>query len=114
MAKVIQFPRGKNPVPIQSEEDRQENIRAYQSRFILDKSIEMAYDILDDIEKNGIDLRTNPEIETDLLMLCEAIKATMARACNLKHPLHDLSSQIINQQDAHTFSVGYYEREIDS
>jgi hypothetical protein len=109
MGKLIRFPNIKQPTPIQSESDRLQNIRAYQSRFILDKSIELAYDTLDEIEKNGIDLRTNPEIETDLLMVCEAIKSTMARACNLTHPLHDLADQIINKQHAADFRNGYLE-----
>jgi hypothetical protein len=109
---VIQFPLSnahlnKVEQAPQTEEQRQANIRAYQQKFILDSSIEMSYKIFDDIGAQGMDLTMSPKIEHDMLMICEAIKATMLRACNIPHPLHKITEQIISAEEGDIFKSVY-------
>lgn len=91
----------------QTEEQRQANIRAYQEKFILDSSIELSYRLFDDIKAQGMDISISPKIEHDMLMLCEAIKATMFRACNIDHPLHKITEQIISKEEGEVFKSVY-------
>jgi len=108
---VIQFPVSPKMadhvhVP-QTEEQRQANIKAYQEKFILDSSIELSYKLFDDIAAQGMDLSVSPKIEHDMLMLCEAIKATMFRACGIDHPLHKITESIISSEEGEVFKSVY-------
>jgi hypothetical protein len=109
---VLQFPVSphmaeKTEKAPQSEEQRQANIKAYQEKFILDSSIELSYKLFDDIAAQGMDLSLSPKIEHDMLMLCEAIKATMFRACGIEHPLHKITEQIISAEEGEVFKSVY-------
>ena len=98
---VVQFPRqaGANPIP-QTEDERQANIKAYQTRMVLDTSIELSYQLFDEVLARGVDLSNSPEIEQDMLMVCESIKATMLRACGITHPLHKITEQVVDKGES--------------
>ena len=98
---VVQFPRqaGANPIP-QTEDERQANIKAYQTRMVLDTSIELSYQLFDEVLARGVDLSNSPEIEQDMLMVCVSIKATMLRACGITHPLHKITEQVVNKDES--------------
>jgi len=102
---VVQFPNlmgDRKPVP-QSEEDRLKNIKAYQARMVLDTSIELSYQLFDEIQARGVDITASKDVEQDMLMVCEAIKATMLRACGIVHPLHKVTDEIIQSPDSKKF-----------
>ena len=104
---VVKFPNliGNNqPVP-QSEEQRLANVKAYQTRFVLDTSIELSYDLFDDVMSKGLDLTANPKIDQDMLMVCESIKAMMLRACGIDHPLHKVTEEIVNPGESKTYKA---------
>ena len=91
MGKVIQFPKkfDSKSVPI-SEEERLANIKRYQAELSLNTSIELTYQLFEEIESRGIQLR-NKELDQDLLMVCESLKSALLKACGHDHPLQMLS-----------------------
>ena len=102
---VVEFPNrmgDRTPVP-QSEEERIKNIKSYQTRMVLDTSIELSYQLFDEIQARGIDISVSPDIEQDMLMVCESIKATMLRACGIQHPLHKVTQETIQYPDSQRF-----------
>ena len=100
---VVQFPSrpGTNAKPIpQSEDERQANIKAYQTRMVLDTSIELSYQLFDEVLARGIDLTDSADIDQDMMMVCESIKAMMLRACGISHPLHKITEQVVNKYES--------------
>ena len=76
MGEVIQFPlNGKRDIPT-SEEERQKNIKRYQAELALNTSIELTYQLFEEIEARGIKLR-DKELDQDLLMVCESLKSAL-------------------------------------
>ena len=91
MGKVIQFPKkfDSKSVPI-SEEERLANIKRYQAELSLNTSIELTYQLFEEIESRGIKLR-DKELDQDLLMVCESLKSALLKACGHDHPLQTVS-----------------------
>jgi len=112
---VIQFPSNgyKPSVVPQSEEQRKANIAAYQTKFILDHSIELSYLLFDDMIARGMDLSEAENIDRDMLMVCETIKATMMRACGLNHPIHKLTEDLVNSEEGLSFQQAYVDMSKD-
>jgi hypothetical protein len=106
---VIQFPsNGYAPSVVpQSDEERKANIAAYQTKFILDHSIELAYLLFDDMVARGMDLSVAENVDRDMLMVCETIKATMMRACGLDHPIHKLTEDLVNSSEGAAFQAAF-------
>ena len=103
MGEVIQFPKmGKRDIPI-SEEERQKNIKRYQAELSLNTSIELTYQLFEEIEARGIQLR-DKELDQDLLMVCESIKSALLKACGHKHPLQSIVKQVVNTKEGEVFS----------
>ena len=103
MGEVIQFPKmGKRDIPI-SEEERQKNIKRYQAELSLNTSIELTYQLFEEIEARGIQLR-DKELDQDLLMVCESIKSALLKACGHKHPLQSIVKQVVNPKEGEVFS----------
>ena len=44
-----------------------------------------------------------------MLLVQEAIKAIMYRTYGLEHPLHKISQEIVNEEDAKNFAAPLYE-----
>ena len=114
MADIIKFPGTYKPegVPV-SEEQRLENVRAYQAQFILDHSIELSYLLFDDMRARGMDLSKAEKIELDMLMLCETIKATMMRACGIDHPIHKITEEIVGKTNSEQFKMAYFSEDTE-
>ena len=103
MGEVIQFPKmGKRDIPI-SEEERQKNIKRYQAELSLNTSIELTYQLFEEIEARGIQLR-DKELDQDLLMVCESIKSALLKACGHQHPLQSIVKQVLNPKEGEVFS----------
>ena len=103
MGKVIQFPKMKREsVPI-SEEDRLANIKRYQAELSLNTSIELTYQLFEEIESRGIKLR-NKELDQDLLMVCESLKSALLKACGHDHPLQAIVREVVNKDESEIFS----------
>lgn len=102
MAQIIRFPQqpGTANKIFETEEERLENVRRYQLQFVLNHSIEIAYGVYDQMEARGITLTSNDKIHMDMMMVLESIKAMMLRSCNIDHPLHVLTEDIVNQNDS--------------
>ena len=68
---VIQFPsNGYKPSAVpQTEEERKANVAAYQTKFILDHSIELSYLLFDDMVARGMALDKAENIDLDMLMV---------------------------------------------
>lgn len=107
---IIQFPNnGYQPTAVpQSEEQRKANVEAYQSKFCQDHAIELSYLLFDDMVARGMDLSKADNIDRDMLMVCEAIKATMMRACGLGHPIHNLTEDLIDLQSGKVFQESFF------
>ena len=105
MGDVIQFPKMGNHtnLPI-SEEERQRNIERYQAELALSTSIELTYQLFEEIEARGIKLRSK-DLDDHLLMVCESIKSALLKACNHEHPLQKITQEVVNKRDAELFSV---------
>lgn len=115
MGKIIQFPGKIDPDrQIQNEEDRLQNVKNYQTEFCLENAIQLAYEVFEGMEARGLNLSANKNIEVDMLMVCESIKAAMLRACDIAHPLQHISEQIINRKEATNFKTNYDDFDIDS
>ena len=103
MGEVIQFPlNGKRDIPT-SEEERQKNIKRYQGELALNTSIELTYQLFEEIEARGIKLR-DKELDQDLLMVCESLKSALLKASGAKHPLQAIVKQVVNPKEGEIFS----------
>ena len=103
MGEVIQFPlNGKRDIP-SSEEERQKNIKRYQAELALNTSIELTYQLFEEIEARGIKLR-DKELDQDLHMVCESIKSALMKASGSKHPLQSIVKQVVNPKEGEIFS----------
>ena len=103
MGEVIQFPlNGKRDIPT-SEEERQKNIKRYQAELALNTSIELTYQLFEEIEARGIKLR-DKELDQDLLMVCESLKSALLKASGAKHPLQAIVKQVVNPKEGEIFS----------
>jgi len=105
MGKVIQFPKKFNSksVPI-SEEERLANIKRYQAELSLNTSIELTYQLFEEIESRGIQLR-NKELDQDLLMVCESLKSALLKACGHDHPLQMIVKEVVNKNESEIFAT---------
>ena len=105
MGKVIQFPKINNNtvVPI-SEEERLANIKRYQAELSLNTSIELTYQLFAEIEARGIQLH-NKELDQDLLMVCEALKSALLKACGHDHPLQKIVTELVNKEESKIFAA---------
>lgn len=112
---IIQFPHNgyKPSVVPQSEEQRKANVEEYQSKFCQDHSIELSYLLFDDMVARGMDLSKAENIDRDMLMVCEVIKATMMRACGLVHPIHKLTEDLVSGSEGNAFQMNYLEIDRD-
>ena len=104
MGKVIQFPKkfDSKSVPI-SEEERLANIKRYQAELSLNTSIELTYQLFEEIESRGIQLR-NKELDQDLLMVCESLKSALLKACGHDHPLQMIVKEVVNKNESEVFT----------
>ena len=105
MGKVIQFPKkfDSKSVPI-SEEERLANIKRYQAELSLNTSIELTYQLFEEIESRGIQLR-NKELDQDLLMVCESLKSALLKACGHDHPLQMIVKEVVNKNESEIFTT---------
>ena len=105
MGKVIQFPKkfDSKSVPI-SEEERLANIKRYQAELSLNTSIELTYQLFEEIESRGIQLR-NKELDQDLLMVCESLKSALLKACGHDHPLQAIVKEVVNKNESEIFTT---------
>ena len=105
MGKVIQFPKkfDSNSVPI-SEEERLANIKRYQAELSLNTSIELTYQLFEEIESTGIKLR-DKELDQDLLMVCESLKSALLKACGHDHPLQAIVKEVVNKNESEIFTT---------
>ena len=105
MGKVIQIPKkfDSKSVPI-SEEERLANIKRYQAELSLNTSIELTYQLFEEIESRGIQLR-NKELDQDLLMVCESLKSALLKACGHDHPLQMIVKEVVNKSESEIFTT---------
>ena len=105
MGKVIQFPKkfDSKSVPI-SVEERLANIKRYQAELSLNTSIELTYQLFEEIESRGIKLR-DKELDQDLLMVCESLKSALLKACGHDHPLQMIVKEVVNKSESEIFTT---------
>ena len=105
MGKVIQFPKkfDSKSVPI-SEEERLANIKRYQAELSLNTSIELTYQLFEEIESRGIKLR-DKELDQDILMVCESLKSALLKACGHDHPLQMIVKEVVNKSESEIFTT---------
>ena len=105
MGKVIQFPKkfDSKSVPI-SEEERLANIKRYQAELSLNTSIELTYQLFEEIESRGIKLR-DKELDQDLLMVCESLNSALLKACGHDHPLQMIVKEVVNKSESEIFTT---------
>jgi len=105
MGKVIQFPKkfDSKSVPI-SEEERLANIKRYQAELSLNTSIELTYQLFEEIESRGIKLR-DKELDQDLLMVCDSLKSALLKACGHDHPLQMIVKEVVNKSESEIFTT---------
>lgn len=114
MGKILQFPvKGDLAKQIQNEEERQQRVKEYQVEFCMNSAIELAYEVFDGMSARGLDLSQNKQLEIDMLMVCEAIKAAMLRSCDIRHPLQKITEQIINKTEATVFKASYDNEQLE-
>ena len=108
MGDVIQFPKiGNANVPI-SEEERLRNIKRYQAELSLNTSIELTYQLFQEIEARGIKLR-DKNLDQDLLMVCESLKSALLKACGHEHPLQKIVTEVVNKDESKIFASTWQE-----
>ena len=109
MGKVIQFPNSNtDPAFVKSEQERLQNVRKYQIDLCLDMSIDLTYVLLDQIQQRGIELNSD-DIDQHLLMVSESIKSLLLKASDIRHPLQDITTQIVNKEESHVFKTRWLE-----
>lgn len=118
MGEVIQFPLNReNKRFVENEQQRLDNIKKYQFELCLNTSIELTYQLFDDIQARGIDLSHKENLDREMLMVCESIKSCLMKASDLEHPLQKVTNQLINIEDSSIFInhwKDYLNRTVDS
>ena len=105
--ELIQFPLNGNSKFVESEKQRLENVKRYQSELCLNTAIELTYQLFEEIQARGIDLSHEKELDRDMLMICETIKSCLLKASNIGHPLQGITSQIIQKEDSDHFYTNW-------
>lgn len=103
MGEVIQFPNSNtSPAFVKNEQERVQNQKRYQIDLCLDTSIDLSYLLLEQIQARGIELQ-GKELDQHILMIAESIKALMLKGCDIDHPLHRITEQIVNKEESAMF-----------
>jgi|TARA_A100001391_G_C5002724_1_gene261191 hypothetical protein len=101
MSNVIQFPvKNYKPHVPQTEKELKAHAEAIRLKFIQQHAVDFAFDCFRSLETHGFDLRSDPEIKYDLVLISEAIKSAMCRSLEQKHPLQEFAQNIINLKEA--------------
>lgn len=109
MDNVIQFPNSNtDPAFVKSEKERLEKVKKYQIDLCLDQSIELTYIMLEGIQSRGIELEGS-DLDQHILMVAESIKALMLKGCDINHPLHKITEQIVNKEDSTAFRQAWHD-----
>ena len=58
--------------------------------------------MLEQIQSRGIEL-VGDDIDQHILMVAESVKALMLKGCDINHPLHKITEQIVNKDDSNRF-----------
>lgn len=104
MGTVIQFPNSNtDPAFVKSEQERVENVKRYRIDLCLDTSIELTYLLLEQVQARGIEL-TGEDLDQHILMVAESLKALMLKGCDIDHPLHKITEQIVNKEESQMFT----------
>ena len=91
MSNVIQFPvKNYKPHVPQTEKELKAHAEAIRLKFIQQHAVDFAFDCFRSLETHGFDLRSDPEIKYDLVLISEAIKSAMCRSLEQKHPYRNL------------------------
>ena len=107
---IVKFPgewKGELPPPNYNElmEERQANLETY----CVEQGVNLSYDLFYELQQLGFNLQKDKEIKKDMLLVQEAIKAIMYRTYGVEHPLHKVSQEIVNEEDAKNFAAPLYE-----
>ncbi len=104
MGTVIQFPNSNtDPGFVKNEQERVENVKRYRMDLCLDTSIELTYILLEQIQARGIELNAN-DLDQHILMCAESMKSLMLKGCDIDHPLHRITEQIVNKEESKVFA----------
>ena len=104
MGKLIQFPNcNTDPRFVKSEQERVQNVKRYQVDLCLETSIEITYSLLEQIEARGVTL-VGADLDQHILMVAESIKSLMLKGCDIDHPLHRVTEQIVNKEESQMFT----------
>lgn len=104
MGQVIQFPNSNtDPGFVKSEKERVENVKRYQVDLCLETSIDITYSLLEQIQARGVSLN-GPDLDQHILMVAESVKSLMLKGCDISHPLHKITEQIVNKEESQLFT----------
>ena len=59
-------------------------------------AIDMVYDILDFLEDEGLDLRADPKIMYDIIMVIQSINGLLSRIDGEPHRVHELAELVMS------------------
>jgi hypothetical protein len=59
-------------------------------------AIDMVYDILDFLEDEGLDLRADPKIMYDIIMVIQSINGLLSRIDGEPHRAHELAELVVS------------------
>ena len=59
-------------------------------------SIDMVYDILDFLEDEGLDIRADPKIMYDIIMVAQSINGLLCRIDGEPHRAHELAELVVS------------------
>lgn len=59
-------------------------------------AIDMVYDILDFLEDEGLDIRADPKVMFDIIMVAQSITGMLCRIDGEPHRSHELSEMIVS------------------
>jgi hypothetical protein len=59
-------------------------------------AIDMVYDILDFLEDEGLDLRADPKIMYDIIMVIQSINGLLSRIDGEHHRAHELAELVVS------------------
>ena len=103
MGDVIQFPLNGKQKFVENEQERLANVKKYQAELCLNSSIELTYQLFEEIQARGIDLSKKEDLDRDMLMVCETLKSCLYKACGINHPLQSVTHSLINKDDSDNF-----------
>lgn len=108
---IVAFPKSNIRRPPQSVEELRNNLRDDQMKVVIDLSMNIVYNIIQNLDDIGIDFETNPNAN-DIMFCVESLKSMIMRTYGLDHPLQLIAEEVLDIEDPNEI-IGQFLGDLD-